>query len=331
MALRIVVIGASHWHGAFDAAYLRLFAQMPSVEVVGVHDDDPAMAADRASIVGATAYTDARQMIETERPDFALSLGTHAAMPALHQLCLDHKLPFLTEKPMGRNAGEVRPVVERIEREGLYAAVALPNRLGPIYDRAKTMIEQGAFGKLVYLHFRIIRPTLNRYPEYDSPWMLDPAISGGGCLRNLGPHLFDLFLSLTGEDAEVEAATTSFRGHDAAIEDYAAVTLRSESGIVGTLEAGYTYPTEGTDMEFRIAGSEAILRFDRAGAIVVRATGEEELAKSAEALLAGYEALLPETIERFQRGDPPIATPRDCLRAVELIDAAYRLAGAPWA
>ena len=67
-----------------------------------------------------------------------------------------------------------------------------------------------------------------------------------------------------------------------------------------------------------------------AGAIIVRATGEEELATSAEAL-AGYDALLSETIERFRRGDPPIATPRDCLRAVELIDAAYRLAGAPWA
>ena len=39
MALRIVVLGAGHWHGAFDAAYLRLFARMPAVEVVGVHDD----------------------------------------------------------------------------------------------------------------------------------------------------------------------------------------------------------------------------------------------------------------------------------------------------
>jgi predicted dehydrogenase len=330
MALRIVVLGAGHWHGAFDAAYLRLFARMPAVEVVGVHDDKPAVAADRARIVGATAYTDARQMIETEQPDFALSLGTHATMPALHRLCLDYRLPFMTEKPMGRHADEVRPVVERIEREGLYVAVALPNRLGSIYARAKAMLAEGAFGTPVYLHFRIIRPTLNRYPQYDSPWMLDPAISGGGCLRNLGPHPFDVFLSLTGEAAEVTAATISFRGHDAAIEDYAAVTLRSASGIVGTLETGYTYPTEGTDMELRIAGSEAILRFDRAGAIIARATGEEELATSAEAL-AGYDALLSETIERFRRGDPPIATPRDCLRAVELIDAAYRLAGAPWA
>ena len=207
MALRIVVLGAGHWHGAFDAAYLRLFARMPAVQVVGVHDDDPAVAADRARIVGATAYTDARQLIERERPDFALSLGTHATMPSLHRLCLDHHLPFMTEKPMGRHADEVRPVVERIEREDLYVAVALPNRLGPIYARAKAMLAEGAFGTPVYLHFRIIRPTLNRYPEYDSPWMLDPAISGGGCLRNLGPHPFDVFLSLTGEAAEVTAAT----------------------------------------------------------------------------------------------------------------------------
>lgn len=330
MVLRVVVIGAGHWHGAFDAAYLHMFARMPGIDVVGVHDDQPSLAVDRAGIVGAVAYTDPKRMIETEKPDFALSLGTHARMPALHQLCLDHRLPFLTEKPMGRAADEVRPVVERIEREGLYTAVALPNRLGPVYERAKAMIDHGEFGKLVYLHCRIIRPSLNRYPEYDSPWMLDPEISGGGCLRNLGPHLFDLFLSLTGEDAEVTAADISFHGHGVAIEDYAAVTVRSLSGIIGTLEAGYTYPVEGTDMELRIAGPQAILRSDRAGAVVVRPTGVERLGTSGE-VLPGYDALLTETVELFTQGAPPIATPRDCLRAVEMIDAAYNLANAPWA
>jgi predicted dehydrogenase len=35
--------------------------------------------------------------------------------------------------------------------------------------------------------------------------MLDPVEAGGGCLRNLGPHAFDMFLYLTGEDAEAWA------------------------------------------------------------------------------------------------------------------------------
>jgi predicted dehydrogenase len=42
------------------------------------------------------------------------------------------------------------------------------------------------------------RLTSTRYLAWDSPWMLDPARSRGGCLRNLGPHGLDVFLWLTG-------------------------------------------------------------------------------------------------------------------------------------
>ena len=36
--------------------------------------------------------------------------------------------------------------------------------------------------------------------------MLDPAEAGGGCLRNLGPHGLDMFIYLTGEEAQVTGA-----------------------------------------------------------------------------------------------------------------------------
>ena len=63
--------------------------------------------------------------------------------------------------------------------------------------------------------------------------MLDPAVAGGGCLRNLGPHGFDLFLFLTGEDAHVIGAQVSARALGQAVEDYASVLLRSASGVLG--------------------------------------------------------------------------------------------------
>ena len=68
------------------------------------------------------------------------------------------------------------------------------------------MLAEGRFGPLSHLYFRLNRPTSARYPTWDAPWMLDPALAGGGCLRNLGSHVLDLFLQLTGEDARVTAA-----------------------------------------------------------------------------------------------------------------------------
>ncbi len=55
--------------------------------------------------------------------------------------------------------------------------------------------------------------------------MLDPTEAGGGCLRNLGPHGLDMFLHLTGEEAQVTGAQLSRRAHERPVEDYASVML----------------------------------------------------------------------------------------------------------
>ncbi len=64
---------------------------------------------------------------------------------------------------------------------------------------------------------------------------------------------------LTGEEAEVTGAQFSPRAHGIAVEDYASVMLRSASGILGTVEVGNTFPRDGTDGEWKIAGRDAIL------------------------------------------------------------------------
>ena len=73
--------------------------------------------------------------------------------------------------------------------------------------------------------------------------MLDPAEAGGGCLRNLGSHGFDMFLYLNGEDARVTGAQVSCRAHEQPVEDYASVKLCSTSGILGTVEVGNGFPS----------------------------------------------------------------------------------------
>jgi predicted dehydrogenase len=74
--------------------------------------------------------------------------------------------------------------------------------------------------------------------------MLDPTEVGGGCLRNLGSHGLDMFLHLTGERAQVTGAQVTRRAHEYRVEDYASVLLRSESGILRTVEVGNGFPRE---------------------------------------------------------------------------------------
>src|SRR5262249_16523615 len=153
----------------------------------------------------------------------------------------------------------------------------LAQRYAPFATRARELLAAGRFGPLSHIYVRINRPGPARYPAWDCAWMLDPAEAGGGCLRNLGPHGLDMFLHLTGEEAQVTGAQLSRRAHEHPVEDYASVILRSASGILGTVEVGNGFPRDGTEGEWKIAGRDAILTMKDGIMKLATADGDETL------------------------------------------------------
>jgi predicted dehydrogenase len=263
-------------------------------------------------------------MLDATRPDFVVALGQHSRMAETARVLVDRGVPFMMEKPMGVSAAEVARIAEAAAARGAFVAVPLPQRYQPFVARARTMLAEGRFGPLSHLYFRLNRPTSARYPAWHSPWMLDPALAGGGCLRNLGTHCLDLFLLLTGEDAEVVGAQLSARVHGQRVEDYASVLLRSTSGVLGTVEIGNTVPYDGSDAEWKVAGRDALLiLYHDDGLRVITAAGEEVVRGSATPL---YERCVRDILDHARRGAPPPVSVHDLLRAVRLIDAAYAVA-----
>jgi predicted dehydrogenase len=177
---------------------------------------------------------------------------------------------------------------------------------------------------LVARRVRINRPGPARYQAWGCAWMLDPAQAGGGCLRNLGPHGLDMFLYLTGEEAEVTGAQLSRRAHERPVEDYASVMLRSESGILGTVEVGNCFPRDGTDGEWKIAGRDAILTMK--DGITKLATGEGDETFPGATVTSPYFTALRDALDHWGRGAAPQISVHDCARAVQLIDQAYKRA-----
>jgi predicted dehydrogenase len=204
--------------------------------------------------------------------------------------------------------------------------VRLAQRYAPFATRARELLAAKRLGPLSHVYVRINRPGPARYQAWDCAWMLDPAESGGGCLRNLGAHGLDMFLYLTGEDAQVTGAQLSRRAHEHAVEDYASVMLRSASGILGTVEVGNGFPHNGTDGEWKIAGRDAILTMKDGVIKLATAKGDETLPGTD--VTAPYFTAVRDALDHWQRGAPPPIGVHDCLRAVRLIDQAYERAGA---
>jgi predicted dehydrogenase len=323
--MRVAAIEVSHWHSLHDSAYLRHLVAMPDARLVAVQDPSEEMAAQRAAALGhPPVFTDYRHMLAETRPDFVIALGRHAAMAETAHYLLDQGYPFLMEKPMGIDAGEVRRVADKAAAKRAFVAVPLGQRYQPFVGRARALLPAGRLGPLSHFYFRLNRPTSARYPGWGSAWMLDPAVAGGGCLRNLGPHGLDLFLHLIGEGADVVGAALSTRARGQRVEDYASVLLRSASGVLGTVEVGNTFPRDGTDGEVKLAGRDAIL-VQKDGALrLTTADGEEsEPGEPAEplALLA-----LRDALDHWRRGLAAPIGVEDCVRVAVLIDQAYALA-----
>ena len=328
MTIRVAAIGVSHWHALFDAAYLRHLITMPDVDLVAVQDSDANVAAKRAAEVGnPPVFTDYPKMLVTSRPDFVIALGRHRQMAAIAHDLIDSGFPFLMEKPMGINAAEVDAVAAKAARRNAFVAVPLAQRYTPFAKRAREMIDAGRLGPLSHIYVRINRPGPQRYPAWDCAWMLDAAEAGGGCLRNLGPHGLDMFLHLTGEEAQVTGAQLSRRMYAKPIEDYASVILRSASGILGTVEVGNGFPRDGTDGEWKIAGRDAILTMKDGVLKLATAQGDEIFHETSFA--APYALVLRDALDHWQRGGAPPVSVHDCARVVRLIDQAYACATIP--
>jgi predicted dehydrogenase len=109
-----------------------------------------------------------------------------------------------------------------------------------------------------------------------------------------------------------------------AVEDSASVMLRSASGVVGTIEIGSTFPGNGTDADWKLAGRDGFLRSD--GSALRLATAGAEEVTPAEPLEPVARVAVREALEHWRRGASAPIGARDCARVASLIDAAYAMA-----
>jgi predicted dehydrogenase len=328
MPKRVVVTEVSHWHSAYDASYLHILRDL-GCDIVGISDRSERIAADRARRFGSTPYTDYRRMIETTRPEFAIALGRHCEMPEIFRFLVEAGVPFVMEKPWGTDPNTVASLAHLVAEKGAWVSVPFMQRYSFWAVTAKRMIAAGEFGKISHIFFPGIRPTMQRYIEWDSPWMAAKSQAGGGALLNLGPHDFDMARFVTGEEPEVISAAVSRRVHDAEVEDYALATLRTPSGILFHNEVGYTmptWPTNQTDGEQKVAGERLLLR-QVPGGLQLLGSGQDDFIPQPKGWEAGYPRAIREALEAYGRGDPPPIPASECAHAVRLIFDSYRAAG----
>jgi predicted dehydrogenase len=142
------------------------------------------------------------------------------------------------QKPLGRDADEVRAVLDAARRADRLLGVDLSYRHAAAMQAIRDRIRSGELGRVFAADF-----TFHNAYGPQSGWFWDPKLSGGGCLIDLGVHLVDLALWMFDFPEVVDVRGILLRNGgppDAdEVEDYATGELRLGNGATVRLACSW--------------------------------------------------------------------------------------------
>ena len=178
------------------------------------------------------ALSSYEELLESDELD-GVVIATPSALHAEQSIrALAYGAAVFCQKPLGRTAAEARAVVDAARAADRLLAVDLSYRFTEGMRRIREAVRTGGLG-------RVFAADLVFHNAYgpDKPWFYDPALSGGGCVMDLGVHLVDLALWVLDFQEVQEVSATLFAGgaslppHPDKVEDYAVATLELATGV----------------------------------------------------------------------------------------------------
>jgi predicted dehydrogenase len=211
-------------------------------DVVGLAEPDPQNAAAAVRMVRAPVLSSLDELLALT-PD-GVVVATPSALHAAQAIAaLQKGTAVFCQKPLARTAAETASVVAAARDADQLLSVDLSYRFVEGARRIRELVRAGELGQIyaVDLVFH------NAYGP-DKSWFYDPALSGGGCVIDLGIHLVDLALWML-EPAGVRRVTSHLfaKGHPLGgwsnqVEDFAIADLTLDSGAVVRLACSWNLP-----------------------------------------------------------------------------------------
>ncbi len=199
----------------------------------------------------AVTRDDVAIVIVSTSTQFLSSIALGALLAGKHVLC---------EKPFGRTADEVLPLVMAAKDNKLSLKVGYNHRYHPALKRAHELFRGGAVGRTHYLHCMYGH---GGRLGYEHEWRTKPECAGGGQLLDQGVHALDLFRWFGGEFCEVKAISATSFWPIVPLEDNVFALLRNQDGCVAQLHASWT--SWKNTFQFLVSGEEGYLSISGLG------------------------------------------------------------------
>ncbi|MGI8385698.1 Gfo/Idh/MocA family protein [Robertmurraya sp. P23] len=258
--LRVGVIGcgsiARHRH-------LPEYAANPNVELVAVCDNNAERALEIGEKYGVPSYTSFVELLRNAEVD-AVSVCTPNYLHApISNAALLAGVHVLCEKPMATSEEEAKSMIETAKNSGKKLMIAHNQRFVASHQKARQLIQSGEVGKIYSFRTAFGHGGPEGWSvEGKEGWFFQKDKAFVGAMGDLGVHKTDLLRYILGEEiVEVGAFVETSAKEFATVDDTAVCVLKTESGIIGTLAASWSYVSK-EDNSTIIYGENAILRLE---------------------------------------------------------------------
>lgn len=258
--LRVGVIGcgsiARHRH-------LPEYAANPNVELVAVCDNNAERALEIGEKYGVPSYTSFVELLRNAEVD-AVSVCTPNYLHApISNAALLAGVHVLCEKPMATSEEEAKSMIETAKNSGKKLMIAHNQRFVASHQKARQLIQNGEVGKIYSFRTAFGHGGPEGWSvEGKEGWFFQKDKAFVGAMGDLGVHKTDLLRYILGEEiVEVGAFVETSAKEFATVDDTAVCVLKTESGIIGTLAASWSYVSK-EDNSTIIYGENAILRLE---------------------------------------------------------------------
>ena len=311
--MRVGVIGA----GFIGAVHLGAYANMPDVEVVGVADARPEIAAAGAAGVGARPYASYEELVSAEKVDLVdVCLPTAYHKELALKAARDGK-HLILEKPLARDLEDAEAIIEAFDGNAGRLFVGHVVRFFPEYVRIKEMIDAGELGTVGVARTSRRSPFLTGWNDWYADWRMS-----GGVLLDLVIHDFDFLRWALGEVERVYARGVLGREYNRL--DYALVTLRFEGGAIAHVEGQWGYPAP-FNYSVEVAGSRAMVVADSTEPAPLQLFGADLSSGESPDVIVGkspFQAELEHFVRCAATGEESIVEGRDAYEALRIGHAA---------
>lgn len=309
--IRFGIVGLGR-HGARYAEHL-LRGDVPDASLVAVSRRDAVQGTAFAEKHGVRYYADARALLAdgdvdavvvTTPPNLHATVAVAAAEAGKHVLC---------EKPLARTTAECRDMIAAAERAGVKLGVGQTMRYTPLFAALRDRI--GEVGDLHAVHICM------RQEQSVHEWHLNAEISGGGCVTEIGVHVFDALRFITGRRI-LRAMAAAKDTHNAGVETYVSALCWLDDGVLSNVE--FAKCVDGRLLRVDVVGSAGQLVGNGTTASLDSIQGRTTTPQDAPANIPTIAPLLRDFCDAIRNDTRPPVDGADGLYTLAVSEAFYR-------